>query len=74
MDDLEAVIKGLKKDKARDPNGWANELFKEDTAGKDLKASMLVLFNRIKFENYFSVFIRKADVVTLYKGRVKSVP
>ena len=74
MDDLEAVIKELKKDKARDPNGWANELFKERTAGKDLKASMLVLFNRIKFENYFSVFIRKADVVTLYKGRVKSVP
>ena len=42
MKNLEAAIKGLKKGKARDPNGWANELFKDEVAGKDLKRSLLM--------------------------------
>ena len=41
MADLEKVLKNLKKDKARDPNGWINDIFKEGVAGKDLKVSML---------------------------------
>ena len=30
---------------------------------------MLVLFNKIKSENHFPGFIRKADVATIYKGK-----
>ena len=59
----------LKNDKARDPNGWINEIFKEGVAGKDLKVSILVMFNRIKSENEFPGFVRKADISTIYKGK-----
>ena len=69
MKDLEAAMKELKKDKSRDPNGWLNELFKEGVSGNNLKICMLNLFNRIKFENYFSDFMRKADVTMIYKGK-----
>ena len=37
MSHLEAAMKELKKNKARDPNGWLNDLFKEGTAGRNLK-------------------------------------
>ena len=69
MDDLELILKHLKIGKTRDPNGWANELFRNEVAGKGLKISMLKLFNKIKFENSIPDFIRNADVVTIYKGK-----
>ena len=67
--DLEKAMKSLKKNKARDPNGWINDLFKEGVAGTNLKLSMLKLFNKIKIENYIPDFMRKADIATLYKGK-----
>ena len=45
---LEAAIKYLKKDKARDPNNLINERFKDEVAGKDLKISILSLLNKIR--------------------------
>ena len=69
MKDLDAVLKDLKRDKARDPNGWINEIFQEGIAGKNLKKSLLILFNRMKLENYFPDFTRLADVSTIYKGK-----
>ena len=39
MKDLDAVLKDLKRDKARDPNGWINEIFQEGIAGKILKSN-----------------------------------
>ena len=69
MDNLEFILKHIKLGKARDPNGWANELFRNDVAGKQLKISMLKLFNKMKQENYIPDFIRKADVATIYKGK-----
>ena len=69
MKDLEHVLNALKNDKARDPNGWVNEIFKEGVAGQNLKASMLELFNKIKAENNIPEFMRKADVTTIYKGK-----
>ena len=69
MKDLDEAIKSLKKDKARDPNGWIIEIFKEGVAGKDLKFSMLAMFNRIKSEKTYPTFMRKANVTTLYKGK-----
>ena len=41
MNHLEAAIKELKKDKARDPNGWLNDLFMKGIAGTNLKISIL---------------------------------
>ena len=69
MKDLEKVLNGLKMDKARDPNGWANDIFKEGVAGRDLKKSMLNFFNKMRNENYIPDFMRLADVVTIYKGK-----
>ena len=40
MDDLDRVLKYLKKNKCRDPNGYANELFRLETAGDDLKLAI----------------------------------
>ena len=69
MDDLELILKHLKLGKARDPNGWVNDLFRSDVAGKYLKMSMLKLLNKMKFENYITDFIDLADVATIYKGK-----
>ena len=63
------VLKHLRKGKARDPHGWTNELFSTDVAGKQLKLSMLMLLNKMKYEHYIPEFIRLADVATIYKGK-----
>ena len=41
LKNLETALKCLKKDKARDPNGLINELFKKGVAGKNFKLSLL---------------------------------
>ena len=69
MEDLEEVLKKLKEGKSRDPNGWVRELFSNDKAGRNLKLSLLKLFNKIKSENHIPDFMRKADVATIYKGK-----
>ena len=69
MGDLEEALKALKKDKARDPNGWANELFKPGVAGHNLKISLLDFLNKMKTENFIPEFVRMADVVTIYKNK-----
>ena len=48
MDDLKEVLKQLEKDKSRDPEGFANEIFKEDVAGSDLLDALLKFMNMIK--------------------------
>ena len=50
MSQLEVVLKSLKMNKSRDPHGYANELFRIDVAGDDLKKAILLLMNRIKNE------------------------
>ena len=69
MEQLEVVLKSLKKDKARDPHGLANELFREGVAGNFLKLSLLKFFNKMKRDNEIPDFIRLADVTTIYKGK-----
>jgi hypothetical protein len=69
MENLEFVLKHLRVGKSRDPNGWVNDLFRNEVAGKYLKISLLKLLNRIKADNYIPDFIRMADVVTIYKGK-----
>ena len=69
MEHLEAAIKLLKKDKARDPNGWMSEIFMKDNVGANLKNSILTLFNKMKSENHIPNFIQKAEITTIYKGK-----
>ena len=69
MSNLESALKALKKNKARDPNGWANELFTDGVAGHQLKLSLLHIFNKMKANNEIPYFVRLADVATIYKGK-----
>ena len=48
VEDLEIVLKKLKKNKSRDPHGLINEIFKPGIIGNDLKLGMVDLFNEIK--------------------------
>ena len=69
MSDLEKVLKSLKLNKSRDPHGLLNELFKPGVIGKDLKKSLLMLFNKLKTEQVIPAFMQLADVVAIYKGK-----
>jgi hypothetical protein len=46
MDQLDRVLRYLKKNKSRGPLGYTNEIFQEGVAGKDLKIAILCLLNR----------------------------
>ena len=69
MEQLEKVLKELKIDKARDPNGLINEIFKEGIIGNDLKISLLAFFNKMKANNYIPEFVRNTNIATIYKGK-----
>ena len=69
LQDLEKTLSGLKKNKCRDPKGLINELFSTEVAGRDLKQSMLMLFNRIKECDQVPEFMKIADITALYKGK-----
>ena len=70
---LEEVLKYLKKDKSRDPDGNANELFHPDVAGKDMKEALLILMNRIKDELVFPTPMERCNITSIYKQGMKSV-
>ena len=69
MEQLENVLKNLKTEKARDPNGLINEIFKEGIAGNDLKISLLDFFNKMKANNFIPEFVRNTYIATIYKGK-----
>ena len=69
LEDLEKATKKLKNNKSRDPHGWVNEIFKDGVAGKNLKLSLLKLFNKIKDSGHIPEFMQSADVTTIYKGK-----
>lgn len=58
MQQLETVIKSLKLNKARDPLGWINEIFRPEVAGIDLRMSILRLLNLIKKEQIVPKFLK----------------
>ena len=69
MEDLDKVLKYLKDNKSRDPFGLANELFKENAAGDDLKCAVLKLLNRIKSEQKYPEALEICDITSIYKLR-----
>ena len=70
MSQLETVLKYLKKNKCRDPFGYANEIFKLDVAGDDLKESTLILMNRIKLELIYPEVLEIYDISSIYKNKL----
>ena len=69
MDDLEEVLKALAKDKSRDALGHANEIFRSDVAGSDLKLAMLKLMNKIKQKSQYSEALEPCNITTLFKNK-----
>ena len=66
---LTKVLKSLKRNKARDPLGWTNELFMPENAGTDLIKSLLLLLNGIKSEQKVPKFLQMPDITAIYKNK-----
>ena len=67
MSDLEKALKDLKKNKSRDPEGLINELFKMNVIGDDLKRSLLVMLNSLKYEQIIPILMNYVNVTTVHK-------
>ena len=53
MEDLEYILKKLKRNKFRNSLGYTNEIFLIDVAGDDLKKAILILLNKMKNQHYY---------------------
>jgi hypothetical protein len=71
MEELKDVLKHLEKDKSRDPEGYANELFKEAAAGTDLLLGVLKLMNMIKKKQEYPHGLENYNVTALHKKKSK---
>ena len=69
MEDLEKVLKGLKKNKSRDPWGFANELFQSNVSVNDLKVAILQLMNRSKSEQIFPQLLESVNIPSIFKNK-----
>ena len=69
VEDLEIVLKKLKKNKSRDPHGLINEIFKPGIIGNDLKLGMVDLFNEIKTTLHIPKMLQYANITTIWKKK-----
>ena len=69
MKDLEQVLKSLKSNKSRDPDGFDRTIFGTKIGGKNLKLSKLNLFNKMKTESDVTMFMRLRLVQLLKKDQ-----
>ena len=67
MKDLTNAIKRMKNNKARDPHGIVNDIFKDTVIGGNLKEAMLKFFNSIKEELCVPEFMKLANITTISK-------
>ena len=69
MNQLNTVLKYLKKNKNRDPFGYANDIFHINVAGDNLKKAILLLMNRIKKEQKYPDIFQNCDITSIYKNK-----
>ena len=67
LEDLEKCLKTFKNNKARDEHGHTYELFKY--GGKDLKLSLLKLFNRIKETQTYPEIFKSSNISSIWKRK-----
>ena len=67
MKELETALKALKNNKSRDPLGNANEIFKTNVAGADLKLAILLLMNHIKNKHEYPEITRLCNISAIFK-------
>ena len=66
---LKKILSKPKSNKARDPHGLINDLFKPGVCGSDLEKSLLSTFMRIKEEIIFPEFMEFVNILGIYKGK-----
>ena len=69
IEDLNKVLKNLKNNKSRDPQGYINEIFKPNICGSNLRDGILQLANEMKTELKFPAFMQLANVTTIFKSK-----
>ena len=69
IEDLEKVLKALEKDKSRDALGHANEIFRKEVAGSNLKLAILKMMNLIKKKSKYPEALVKYNITTIYKHK-----
>ena len=69
LSDLVKVTKNLKTNKAADPKGLINEIFKPGVAGKDLQQSLLMLCNKVKTECTIPTFMEYTNITSIFKNK-----
>ena len=67
IENLQKVLKQLKKDKSRDAFGYANELFTLSVAGDDLQMAVLMLLNEVKAKQQFPKAFEQCNITSLHK-------
>ena len=67
MKDLERALVNLKTKKARDSEGYVNEIFKDGIIGTDLKKSLLTMFNKLKTNKIVPEFMNITNLTTVPK-------
>ena len=65
--DLITVLKKLKNNKSRDPDGLINEILKPNVIGGNLLTGLLNLVNGVKRELWFPAFMQKANITSIFK-------
>ena len=73
MEELDVVLKYIKKDKSRDPNDHNNEIFHTKVAGKDTKRAILEPMNKINNDMQYLEFLEYCNISSINKKRMKSV-
>ena len=69
LDDLDKATADLDNGKARDALNHANELFKKNVAGTDLKLAVLKLMNLIKNRQQYPECLEPCNITSLYKQK-----
>ena len=67
MEDLDKVLKVLKSNKARDPEGINRAIFKNTVIASNLQESLLALLNNVKDTKTIPEFMKRATVTTIPK-------
>ena len=60
--ELQKVLKSLKSNKCRDPNGMINEIFMPGVIGVDLQIALLDLFNLCKSQMQIPDFMKLSNI------------
>ena len=67
MKDRNKALSNLKNNKSKDFEGFANEIFKKNIIGINLKKSLLIMFNKLKKNKLIPKFLNVANITTVPK-------